>query len=254
MSSTAPIFPQGKIIVFEGLDGCFKETNYKAYVSALRKFYPSAEIMTESFPRYGQQSAILLEKWLDGSLDRSVLKQHAFAVDSMYSMDRVCYWFESVHGMTPNIDLYNSINDKDIKRCFIFDRYTLSNAVYNPEDGMYTSLSDCEFDYKYFGIPKPDIVICMRCGSVGKFISNLSDKKNKDANELDTEFLRRAHSNFNSIISQHMIEKTGSKMGVVNILYEENGVNHFRTREVLEEKVIECINTLLLTDKTVFYL
>ena len=63
----------GRIIAFEGLDNSFKETNYHAFVARLR-YSADVEILTESFPRYGTQSAIMLEKWLDDLSERKEVK------------------------------------------------------------------------------------------------------------------------------------------------------------------------------------
>ena len=210
-------FPEGKIIAFEGLDNCFKETNFNTFVKHLRKEFPSAEIITESFPRYGNQSCLGVEKWLDGSLDRTHLKNHPEAINSLYAMDRLCYWFESVHGTKRNIDkLYDSDESKPV--CFIFDRYTVSNAIYNPMVSDTTTIDDLQFDNNAFGIPQPDIVVWLRMGSFNTFKKLLAEKQNKDANEIDIDFLYKVWKRSEDLINTDAFKKLGIELIVVDVL------------------------------------
>ena len=118
------------IIAFEGLDCSFKETNCKAFVNyAKYAVEVGTTIVTESFPRYENESSIFVRKWLDGkSFDRDFLKKHSMAVDSFYSIDRFSYWYDRTD--------HNGYSIMDIMKqntntfyTFIFDRYPETNEA-----------------------------------------------------------------------------------------------------------------------------
>ena len=77
----------GIIIAFEGLDCSFKETNYNEFVQRMKAVYGSDNILTESFPRYDNESSIALKKWLNGIFDRVHLIKFLFGVNCLYSID-----------------------------------------------------------------------------------------------------------------------------------------------------------------------
>ncbi len=238
-------FPEGKIIAFEGLDNCFKETNFKSFVKHLQNEFKDKEIITESFPRYGNQSCMGVEKWLDGSLDRSHLKNHPEGINSLYAIDRLCYWFESVHGGERNIDkLYNESN----QACFIFDRYTVSNAIYNPMVGDMTTIDDLEFDHNAFGIPQPDIVVWLRMSSFNTFKKLLAEKQNKDANEIDTDFLYKVWTRSENLINTNAFEKLGIKLVVVDVLLCGEG-NIFKSKMELAHEIWKKTEDVLDKEK-----
>ena len=211
-------FPSGKIIAFEGLDNCFKETNYKEFVSRLKSQCALYEHMihTESFPRYGTQCCIGVEKWLDGSFDRSHLKNHPEAICNLYSLDRYSYWYESVHGTQRNID---KLLDGE---CFIFDRYNVSNAIYQPQVGDMPRVDDLTYDYDAWGIPKPDIVVFLRIRNFTMYEELLKSKKNKDLNESDIGFMKKIWERAEHALCTNIFAKAGIDLRVVEIL-DENG-------------------------------
>ena len=242
---------KGKIIAFEGLDNSFKETNYNAFVSRLREDFElksslskievkgmissSIEIpniITESFPRYGNQSALMVEKWLDGSLDRNHMKKNAFATCSLYAMDRLSFWYESVHGLPRNITrLRDSV--------FVFDRYSSSNAIYNPmgfDDNA--SISDLLLDSTVFGNPSPNIVVWMRMKNFDTLASLIAKKQNKDANELDLSFIFSAWKRSEKAIADGIFDKAGIKLIVIECLDDNLNI---RSREELSNEIYEKI-------------
>lgn len=204
------------IISFEGLDCSFKETNYKKYTFHLREMRGDYfKIHKESFPRYGNWSAMGVEKWLNGSFDRDVLKAHPTAVNSLYCMDRFSYWYETCEDGTRRIDL---LNDKDNYHYFVFDRYTLSNFIYNPIYPNEVNYNDFNFDKDLFAIPHADVTVWMRMNNFDVLSKLIAQKENKDKNELDTDFLRKVWERSEKIISSDIFEKSGIRLVVVECL------------------------------------
>lgn len=256
----------GKIIAFEGLDCSFKETNHKAFVERYKKEIRPLQVLTstindthiitepalftESFPRYGNKAAYFVEQWLRDKAFRENMYGRNGNVDGLYALDRYDYWYSSFD----NFLFMPKAKDKDtgdyvktaglIKNrytlydhglaTFIFDRYASSNAIYNPLGGQRPQIEDFEFDNEKFSIPKPDIVVWMRTGNFDVLKNLLAAKKNKDANELDLEFLERVWNNAEHAIYNNLFEKTGTKLIVVDTL---DAADNIRSREDLAEEI-----------------
>ena len=235
-------FPSGKIIVFEGLDNCFKSTNFETFVRSMKDIYEFARdkyrVISEKFPRYGTQCAVGIEKWLNGSFDRDYMKKFPEAVNSQYSTDRFSYWFESVHGAERNINkLYNS---DEYETCFIFDRYNISNAIYNPMVGNDTTVDDLLFDHDTFGIPQADLVIFFRMRDFDILKSLIAEKQNKDANEVDTTFLKQVWDRAEKAISStEMFKKAGIELRIIEVLDDNNNL---KSRDQLAKEVWEQVS------------
>lgn len=234
------------IIAFEGLDCSFKETNFKAFVNHLRDTRdPSGfNIITEAFPRYDSHAAYHLKQWLGGHYDRSLLKAHPSAVDSFYSIDRFDYWYHKLnYEEVGDPSDYRWINIVDGKVAtnkftyFVFDRYNLSNTIYNP---IYpgVDIRDFTFDSDIYAIPNPNIVVWMRMRSFEILCDLLAQKQNKDANELDIEFLRGVWERSEAIIKSDIFDKLGIKLIVVDCLDEDLNI---KSREEIREYIWEQV-------------
>lgn len=232
------------IISFEGLDCSFKETNYKSFVTKLREQRDEScgyHIHVESFPRYKNPICTPVISWLQGELDRPRLKKMPIAVNSLYAIDRMHYWFgEQDTFEVRNADFLEGKEEPDKFHYFVFDRYALSNAVYNPIDNGYKRT--LEFDHKYFGIYNPDIVVWMRMSNFDKIAEVLAAKQNRDKNELDLEFLRDAWERSERLIANNgwYIEKyTGATVIVVDVL-DKNG--EYKSREEIFDFIWREVN------------
>lgn len=232
--------PNHTIIAFEGLDCSFKETNYKSFISHLRDMRdPSGfSIITQSFPRYKHPACYGVERWLGNNYDRDVLKQHPMAVDSFYSMDRFDYWYHKSNDgdiLTDYrwIDIVNGKHATNRFTYFVFDRYNLSNTIYNP---IYpgVDIRDFTFDSDIFAIPNPDIIVWMRMRSFDVLCELLAKKKDKDANEVDIEFLRSVWERSESIIKSNIFDKLGIKLIVVDCLDEDLNI---KSRDEIREYI-----------------
>lgn len=211
-------YPGGVIIDFEGLDCSFKETNAKALVERMNKRFNYNPVVFQSFPRYGNEICKPIEKWLQGKYDRGVLMNHPQAIDTLYSIDRFDYWYSYID----NYSVINMASFKNTMRSFlfIFDRYTISNAIYNPMYGDMPTIDDFTFDNKVFAIPNPDIVIWMRMKNFEAFKIILQNKKDKDRNESDIEFIKKVWDRSEYAIENKLFEKAGIHLIVIDCLDE----------------------------------
>lgn len=209
------------IIAFEGLDCSFKETNCKAFSNYARNVINTGgSVFTESFPRYENEASIFVRKWLDGkSFDRGFLKKHNMAVDSFYSLDRLSYWYDkSEHNGYSIMDIMSK--NHNTFYTFIFDRYNISNTIFNP---IYTGVDirDFTYDRDVYGIPLPDTVVWMRMKSFDVLKHLISEKSNKDANETDIDFLYKIWSRSEEMIKSDIFEQLGIKLVVVDCLNDD---------------------------------
>lgn len=238
--------PNHTIIAFEGLDCSFKETNFKAFVNHLRDMRdPSGfNIITESFPRYGSHAAYHLEQWLGNHYDRNLLKAHPSAVDSFYSIDRFDYWYHKPNyedAGDPSdyrwIDIVDGKVATNKFTYFVFDRYNLSNTIYNP---IYpgVDIRDFTFDRDIYAIPNPNIVVWMRMRSFEILCDLLAQKQNKDANELDIEFLRGVWERSEAIIKSDIFDKLGIKLIVADCIDEDLNI---KSREEIRKYIWEQV-------------
>lgn len=235
----------GKIIAFEALDCCFKETNHATFCNRLQQHLTNthSEIKLEkaSFPRYGNPSSYLCTGWLRGDLDREYMKKHPSIVNSMYSLDRVYYWHEHYK---PGSDETRAQKRDDKSAIFVFDRYTLSNAMYNPiydQDTVITS--DVFWDLMTFDIPMADIFIWMRMRDFDKLADLLWKKKNKDENELDLSFIRKVWERSEHFIKYHNDMDNSFKFIVIECLDEDG---NFRSKEDIANEIwVKVIKELL---------
>ena len=211
------------IIAFEGLDCSFKETNYKSFLKHLKEMRdPSGfSIHTESFPRYGKKTCASVERWLSGSYDRTMLMQHPKAVCSFYSIDRLDYWYEKLSDNTRRIEL---LDYTEKFHYFVFDRYSLSNSIYNPIHPGEVNEEDFTFDRDIYGIPNPTRVIWMRMKNFDVLSNLIAQKQNRDQNELNIEYLRSVWERSEQIISSDIFDKLGIELVVVDCLNADNTI------------------------------
>lgn len=208
------------IISFEGLDCSFKETNYNSFVTKLQELRDPSGYMihAESFPRYNNPIVYPVNKWLNGDFDRDILKHYPKAVCSLYSIDRMDYWYGLQDGS--DVRNYTYLNGEDGKfHYFVFDRYNLSNVIYNPIglDAKYNLIHELQT----FGNPNPDIIVWMRVKNFDTLISLISKKKNKDKNECDIDFLRDKWKTSEDLINSGDIQKfMRSDLIIIDIIDE----------------------------------
>lgn len=229
--------PKGTIIAFEGLDNCFKETNVKTFVESINNsvFY---DVYTQDFPRYDSDTSYFVKQWLSGNFDREYLKKYPIARCAMYSLDRLAYWMEKNNDGVRNIDILNN----DPLSIFVFDRYNISNSIYNPiVNDNSVELADLLFDEVTYGVPRPNIVVWMRNRSLDKYLEMVAYKTNKDKNELDVDYLKEVYERSEKLIHSKLFQIAGIDLIIIDIL---DCNNQIRSREDIAEEIFTEIKKL----------
>lgn len=174
----------GKLIVFEGIDGSGKSTQFRLFTNWLEK--TGAKFRRLTFPRYSEPSSALLKMYLNGDFGSKPEDVNAYASSTFYAVDRIASylsdWGEYYRG----------------GGMLITDRYTTSNAIHQGaklplqrREDYYKWLFD--FEYNLLGLPRPDIVIYFDMPA-GKSIELLKKRQQEtgekaDIHETEKEFL-----------------------------------------------------------------
>lgn len=140
--------PRGSFIAIEGGDGAGKGTQSRLVVERLRSLARPA--IGTSFPRYGQGSAIMVEKFLRGEFG-SPMEVSPYAISSYYAIDR----YAAAAEIRAHLEAGTTV---------VADRYWMSNLAYQsikvPEserESFATWLDD--YEYVRLGIPRPDLTL-----------------------------------------------------------------------------------------------
>ena len=174
---------KGKLIVLEGLDGSGKQTQAALLADALRS--RGENITAVSFPNYGSEAAVLLEKYLHGEYGNDPNDVNAYAATTFFAIDR----YVSYHSGWKEAYLGGGT--------ILADRYTTSNAIHQCAKLPRMEWDDFlawlfRYEYNQLGIPKPDKVIYLRVPTdvSAQLISKRysGDESQKDIHEANTEY------------------------------------------------------------------
>ena len=142
----------GKLIVFEGIDGSGKSTQFKLMCDRLNN--EGKHFKRLVFPRYDEPSSALIKMYLAGDFGTEPDSVNAYAASSFYAVDRyasfVQDWREHYIG----------------GGLILTDRYTTSNALHqgakiiaNKRENFFKWLY--KYEFSLIGLPAPDLVIYM---------------------------------------------------------------------------------------------
>ena len=140
----------GKLIVLEGTDGSGKATQTAALLQRLQQ--EGIDCRKIEFPRYDQESSVMIRAYLRGDFGSHPGDVNAYAASTFYAVDRFAS-FRQDWG-----EYYKSGG------VILADRYTTSNAVHQGsklEGKERADFFDWLFDYEYrlLGLPEPDLVV-----------------------------------------------------------------------------------------------
>lgn len=171
----------GKIVTFEGCDGCGKHTQSVLFHQYLLDQGIEAELY--SFPSHGSYSAKPVEMYLQGRLGDNL---SALSIGMLYAFDRV-----------------NTIKDNEIEKklengtWIIFDRYTESNVIYmaakckfnNSEDADELAEKLFHLEHEVLGLPYPNETVYLNLSR--EINMNMLNDRNtvKDIHEQNDAFL-----------------------------------------------------------------
>ena len=142
----------GKLVVFEGIDGSGKSTQFARMCARLSD--GDVPFRRLNFPRYQEQSSALIRLYLDGAFGEDPGAVNPYAASTFYSADRYASYVQDWRGYYQNGGL------------LLLDRYTTSNALHQasklPPDkrpDFFGWLYD--FEFGLMELPRPDIVLYM---------------------------------------------------------------------------------------------
>lgn len=143
---------KGKLIVFEGIDGSGKSTQFDLLTKRLQK--EGVNFRRVVFPQYSEPSSALLRMYLNGEFGKDPLAVNAYAAASFFAVDRVASYIQKWR------EYYLSGG------IVLTDRYTTSNAVHqgsklepSEREAFFRWLY--EYEFTLLGLPAPDSVIYM---------------------------------------------------------------------------------------------
>ena len=174
----------GRLIVLEGLDGSGKATQAERLTAILKeRGYPVRKL---SFPDYASDSSALVRMYLRGDFGTDPGAVNAYAASLFFTVDRCA-------GMLRD---WGAFYKED--GILVADRYTTSNAVHQccklpaeEWDGYLDWLF--ELEYRYVGLPEPDLVLYLRLppDEAEQLIGSRyhGDEGKKDIHERDDAYL-----------------------------------------------------------------
>lgn len=183
---------KGKIIVVEGSDCSFKETNAETlYKNLLKLGYNTRKYR---FPNYDSPSAALVKMYLNGELGTAATDISPYVASQFYAVDRIASYIKEWK------DFYLG------GEVVILDRYVESNSIHQgakftnnaEKDAFLEWLHHLEYDIN--GLPRPDIVFFMDMPpEVAQAI--MASRGNKvtngklDVHEKDFQFMKKSYEN-----------------------------------------------------------
>ena len=141
---------KGRLIVLEGTDGSGKATQTQLLADRLRREgYPVRQL---TFPRYQEDSSMLVRMYLEGRFGKEPGDVNAYAASTFYAVDRYASYKEDWGGWYEEGGLV------------VTDRYTTANAVHQTAklpEGERLAYLDWLFHFEYglMGLPRPDLVL-----------------------------------------------------------------------------------------------
>lgn len=215
-------------VVIDGIDGSGKGTQVKLLTEKLRQM--GKKVLVLDYPRYGEKSAFMVEKYLNGEYGKNVWAKLG---SLFYAVDR----FEAYQ------ELKNTWNDYDI---ILSNRYVSASMIHqtgkiqdqNEKQEFLDWLWDLE--YNVFGIPKPDKTLFLNVSPQmsQKLVLQkeqreyLKGGKQMDLHEEDQNHLQNAH------VAALMLAEQNTDWVVVDC--EKNGemldiseITHMLLKEIL---------------------
>jgi dTMP kinase len=176
----------GKLIVFEGIDGSGKSTQFKMLCDRLQS--EGKDFQRLVFPQYSEPSSALLRMYLAGEFGKDPSDVNAYAASTFYAVDRYASYVKVWRDYYQNGGL------------MLADRYTTSNAIHQgskvsgkAREDFYKWLYD--YEYGLLELPKPDKVIYMdipvETAEKQMRLREAATNTKADIHELDIDYLRK---------------------------------------------------------------
>ena len=142
----------GKLIVFEGIDGSGKSTQFDLLCRRLSG--EGRDFTRVRFPRYDEPSSALIKMYLGGEFGDGPDAVNAYAASTFFAVDRYASYMQDWRKHYQSGGLV------------LTDRYTTSNAIHQgaklvPEQRAQFFSWLYEYEFRLIGLPEPDLVIYM---------------------------------------------------------------------------------------------
>lgn len=227
---------KSKLIVFEGLDASFKETNSKRLYNLLKSKGKDAYLFT--FPDYSSPSSFFVKEYLKGTYSMDPENVN-------YTLGSIFYMADQYHIWKTQIEpIYNRGN-----AIIILDRFWTSNLyhqlakVYDPEvqwDNMNNKINELiNLATKTFKMPYPDHILFMRM-HLGNIVDFLKARATNDIHEGKIEYLRNVLKFYNKLELKNSSPVWCSE-GWVNVMQKGTVLS----REVIFEKVLSNLGDII---------
>lgn len=187
---------KGLLLVFEGLDYSFKETNSKRLYEYVKKNITD-KVLLLSFPNYESESSIFVKNYLSGKYGNAS-EVDPYQASMCYAMDR----YDTIH----SLNIKEKLEEGYI---IIMDRYIGSNLIFQSVKfykehnvNLYIDYIT-DFEYRILKLPKEDLTIFMNM-PVDVSHKLMKERKLKSGDDVDGhednyEFMKKVESNALSI-------------------------------------------------------
>ena len=220
----------GKLIVFEGIDGSGKSTQFELLCARLT--LDNRDFMRLRFPRYNKPSSALLKMYLDGEFGDGPDAVNAYAASSFFAVDRFASYKQDWGGYYRGGGLV------------LTDRYTTSNAIHQgaklpPEQREAFFKWLYEYEFNLIGLPAPDMVIFLD-------IEAAQAARRLHSRQVETDTTGDIHEK--DIVYLEQCSQCGKQAA---ILYEWQKIScfqndHARGENELHEDIYEIIKSFTL--------
>ncbi len=176
----------GRLIVFEGIDGSGKSTQFSLACKALEQRGQSFTRLV--FPRYQEPSSALIRMYLGGEFGSDPEAVNPYAASTFYAVDRYASYIQDWKAAYQAGGL------------ILTDRYTTSNAVHQASKLSGQARQDYfrwlrDFEYGLLGLPAPDLVLYMdvpvEVAASQRRAREQATGTQGDIHEADAEYLRK---------------------------------------------------------------
>ena len=211
---------QGKLIVFEGIDGSGKSTQFKLLCDRLKK--EGIDFHNIVFPRYSEDSSAMVRAYLAGDFGKKPTDVNAYAASTFFGVDRFASY---------RLDWGGIYKDGGL---ILSDRYTTSNAVHqgsklegNERLAFFDWLYD--FEYRILELPRPDLVIYMDV-DLDTSLRQMQARQTAthtegDIHETDAEYLKKCLDSGKSAAEHYGWTKiaclSGNRMRSIEDIHED---------------------------------
>lgn len=223
-----------KLIVIDGIDGSGKATQADILLKRLKEKYENVFLV--SFPNYGSDGCVMVEKYLHGDFDEDPNNVNAYVASTFFAIDRYMFFKQ------------NKFPEDAILIC---NRYVLSNIIHQmsklPEHRWYNFGTWCDsLEHVKYGIPAPTIefYLYLKPETSMKLIEGRyeGDMKKADIHE-NIEFLKQSAKPIERYINGDPICKPifGKKFNLIDC----NSEDGIKPIEEIADMIWEKVQNIL---------